>query len=56
MKAVAKDSKTQEHYYKIISRTDRSGLAQSGFACGDLGQIDKHLLVPGGHSVAYVCG
>lgn len=54
--AIAAHSRIQEHYYKIISRTDRSGLAQSGFASGDLSQVDKHLLLPGGHSVGSECG
>lgn len=49
-------SRTQERYYKIISRTDGSGLAQSEFASGDLRQIDKHLLLSGGSSVGSVCG
>lgn len=53
--APAAHSRIQERYYKIIPRTDRSGLAQSEFASGDLSQIDKHLLVPGGHSVGSVC-
>lgn len=53
--ATAAHSRTQERYYEIISRTDRSGLAQSEFASGDLSQTDKHLLLPEGHSsVQYV--
>lgn len=54
--AAAAHLRTQEHYYKILSKTDRSGLAQSELASGDLSQADKHLLLPGGHSVASVCG
>lgn len=54
--AAAVHSRTQEHYYKIITRTDGPGLAQSEFASGDLSQIDKHLLLPGGNSVGSVCG
>lgn len=54
--AAAAHSRTYKHYNKIISRTDRSGLAQSESVSGDLCQIHKHLVLHGDRPLASICG